>query len=250
MRAGTGDHQLTYAIGDAHGRLDLLQDIVERCQVDAAQRGCEEPLHVFLGDTIDRGPDSAGVIAFLRKYSVEHQVVALRGNHDQMMADAVLGRDDGTNWAINGMAPTARSYGHGDLLAQEIPADRKLAMIVEALRSDQQAVEDARWLASLPLIHQDDHRIYVHAGLRPGVPLAEQSIDDLLWIRGRFLRHRGSFGKLVVHGHTPTDDGKPEVRSNRVGLDTGACWTGVLTAAVFDRTQAQPVAFLQTRDQR
>ena len=204
---------------------------------------------MFLGDYVDRGPDSAGVIAFLRKYSVEHQVVAIRGNHDQMMADAALCVDDGMNWAYNGMAATARSYGHIDLLAREMPADEKLAMIIDALRRDPQVIDDARWLASLPLWHQDDHRIYVHAGLRPGVPLAEQEANDLLWIRGRFLRHQGSFGKLVVHGHTPTRDGKPEVRSNRTGLDTGACWTGVLTAAVFNREQAQPTAFLNTGEQ-
>lgn len=98
---------------------------------------------VFFSDYIDRGLDSAGVLAFLRKFSAEHRVVALVGNHDAMMINTVLGDDDGQNWAANGMASTATSYGYGALVEPPMPADEKRAKIVEALRSDRQVVGDA-----------------------------------------------------------------------------------------------------------
>ena len=241
---------LTYAVGDVHGRLDLLEQLVARCLADAGDRGCAAPSFVLLGDYVDRGPDSAGVIAFLQKLAVEHHVVALVGNHDAMMVESILGDDDGQDWAANGMTSTAISYGHGALVAEPMSADEKRARIVKALRSDRQVVDDALWLAGLPLVHQDEHRIFVHAGLRPGVALAEQRLFDLLWIREPFLRSRRSFGKLVVHGHTRTRDDQPEVRRNRVGLDTGAYASGVLTAAVFVDDEPEPTAFIRVSASR
>ncbi len=179
------------------------------------------------------------MLAFLRKFSTEHRVVALVGDHDAMMVEAILGDDDGLDWAANGMASTAISYNHGALVAQPMSADEKRIKIVEALRSDRQVIKDALWLAGLPLVHEDGHRIHVHAGLRLGVALNEQRVSDLLWIREPFLRSRRSFGKLVVHGHTPTGDNQPDVRSNLVGLDTGAYASGVLTAAIFKQSIAE-----------
>ena len=203
------------------------------------------PLFIFLGDYVDRGPDSAGVIASIRALGRTHQVVALRGNHDELMQTTVLGTDDGWDWANNGMASTARSYGYDALIEQKLSAFEKRALIVDALRSDERVRDDARWLAGLPLLYQDQHRIFVHAGLRPGVPLSDQTTADLLWIREPFLRHRGSFGKLVIHGHTPSLVGKPQVRANRIGLDTKAYDSGVLTAAAFDVENTKPISFLQ-----
>ena len=144
------------------------------------------------------------------------------------------------------MALTVISYGQGAMVAQSMSADEKRARIVEALRLDRKVIEDALWLAGLPLVHQDEHRIYLHAGLGPGVALAEQRVFDLLWIREPFLRSRRSFGKLVVHGHTPTGDDQPEVRSNRVGLDTCAYASGVLTGAVSDCRHVTAVTLLCT----
>ena len=244
MKANDGAG-LTYAVGDIHGRLDLLEQLVARCLTDAKDRGCTAPLFVFLGDYVDRGSDSAGVLAFLRKFSAENRVVALVGNHDAMLVETVLGDDDGLDWAANGMASTAISYGYGALVGQSMCTDKRRASIVEALRSDRQAVEDALWLAGLPLVHQDEHRIFVHAGLRPSVALTDQRLFDLLWIREPFLRSRRSFGKLVVHGHTPTRDDQPEVRSKRVGLDTGAYSSGVLTTAIFSPVKPLPIAILR-----
>ena len=237
---------LIYAIGDVHGRRDLLVQVVTRCLADASRRGCAAQMFVLLGDYVDRGPDSAGVIAFLRKFSGEHHIVALVGNHDAMMVEVILGYDNGQNWAANGMASTAISYGFGALVARSMPGDEKRARIVEALRADGRAVEDALWLASLPLYYEDEYRIFVHAGLRPGVALDEQRVLDLLWIREPFLRSRQSYGKLVVHGHTPVKTDQPEVRSNRVGLDTAAWKTEMLTAAVFEKGRPELVAYVQT----
>ncbi len=186
------------------------------------------------------------MLASLRKLATEHRIVALVGNRDAMMVEAVIGDDDGLDWAANGMASTAISYGHVALVAQPMSADEKRVRIVEALRSDRQVIRDALWLAGLPLVHEDGHRIYLHAGLRPGVALNEQRVFDPLWIREPFLQSSRSFGKLVVHGHTPTGDNQPDVRCNRVGLDTGAYTSGVLTAAIFKQGIAEPTAYLQT----
>jgi serine/threonine protein phosphatase 1 len=249
LSAADGE-RLIFAVGDVHGRLDLLMELAGACLRYANNQDRVEPVFVFLGDYVDRGPDSAGVIAFLRAFERDRQVVALRGNHERMMTDALLDGDDGLNWAANGLDSTAISYSYGSLVSLDMPADEKLTVLVEALRADPRVVDDARWMTNLPLVHEDQHRIYVHAGLRPGVSLAEQRAHDLTWIRGPFLRHHGSFGKLVVHGHTPTHDGKPEVHENRLNLDTGAYRTGILTAAVFNHREAGPTAFLQTGDRR
>ena len=212
----------TYAVGDLHGRLDLL-----RLAVDAiAARVGDAPFRVvFLGDYVDRGPESRGVIEFLMDLQKRWPVTCLKGNHEELMVQAVTqpGGDRLEHWLRNGGDATLRSYGvdpDGDL--EGVPR------------------EHVRWMSGLPRTTGDGHRIYVHAGVEPGVPIERQKEQTLLWIRERFLQARaGSFEAHVVHGHTPVwagkpDPSEPELLPHRTNLDTGAFATGVVAIAVFD----------------
>ncbi|HUO13205.1 MAG TPA: metallophosphoesterase family protein [Caulobacteraceae bacterium] len=212
----------TYAVGDVHGRLDLLELAFRSI---ATHAGARPHRVVMLGDYVDRGPDSAGVIEFLMRGEGRLDLVCLKGNHEDMMLGALTG-DGGARrtWLANGGVETLRSYGaspDGDL---------------------RRTVPEAhiRWFSYLPTSATDAHRIYVHAGLAPGVPLAEQDEESLMWIRGPFLRAPpGAFEAHVVHGHSPQWEGKPdpsqpELLPHRTNLDTGAWMTGVLSVGVFD----------------
>ena len=214
---------LTYAVGDVHGRLDLLELAFDRI---AAHAGAREHRVVMLGDYVDRGPESAGVIDFLIRRQAGGDVVCLKGNHEDMMLRALAG-DDGAlrSWLANGGLETLRAY--------RTLADADPGRSIPAAHLD--------WLSNLPLSATDAHRIYVHAGVEPGVPLPDQDEATLMWIRGPFLRAPvGAFEAHVVHGHTPLWDGKPdpaqpELLAHRTNLDTGAWFTGVLSVGVFDR---------------
>jgi serine/threonine protein phosphatase 1 len=222
----TGDGaptRFTYAVGDIHGRLDLLKSAVEAIVEHA--KG-ERFRMVFLGDYVDRGPDSRRVIELLMNLQRVGPVVCLKGNHEELMLKAVVERVEGTLpvWLENGGRATLRSYG----LEPDLEA------------SDRIPSEHVRWLSSLPLTTADPHRIYVHAGFAPGVALHRQKEHTCLWIRERFLQsHPGDFEAHVVHGHTPLWSGKPdpaepELLEHRTNLDTGAFATGVLSVGVFD----------------
>jgi serine/threonine protein phosphatase 1 len=213
---------VTYAVGDVHGRLDLLERAFDRIALHA---GARPHRVVMLGDYVDRGPDSAGVIAFLIRRQAQADVVCLKGNHEDMMLRAIAGEDGSLRaWLLNGGRETLRAYGarpDGDF-RRDIPAAH------------------VGWLTGLPLAATDPHRIYVHAGLAPDIPLSLQDEATLLWIRRPFLEApAGAFEAHVVHGHTPLWEGKPdpaepELLSQRTNLDTGAYFTGVLSVGVFD----------------
>jgi serine/threonine protein phosphatase 1 len=212
---------LIYAVGDIHGRLDLLLRATELIVEHAAGRSHRM---LFLGDYVDRGPDSRGVVEHLMA-AERAGAVCLRGNHEQMMVAAC--RDDGglavKRWLDNGGFPALRSYG--------------AARPTELNRIPTAHVD---WLARLPLLARDAHRIYVHAGLMPGQSLEKQREETLLWVRERFLRvGPEALPAHVVHGHTPEWAGKPapaepELRPHRTNLDTGAFFTDVLAVGVFD----------------
>jgi serine/threonine protein phosphatase 1 len=222
-------NQLTFAIGDIHGEMFLLHQLVKQCFAHAKAQETEAHF-VFLGDYVDRGPRSNEVIAFLRKLP---NATCLRGNHDHMMSEALIHkiRDSKYWWLNNGGLRTIESYAAPNYSPE---------MVMEYAS----ILADAHWLASLPVSFEDGHRFFCHAGIRPGVPLAEQSDDDLMWIREEFTACHAMHPKLIVHGHTPCLSG-PEVRPNRVGIDTGGCFkNGQLTAAVFDETQAEPINFI------
>ncbi len=231
--------ELLYAVGDIHGRPDLLDDLLRQIEDDAKTSQVGRKTLVFLGDYVDRGPDSCGVverlIAGLPQGFAAH---FLKGNHEAILLGFL---DDPATldlWLMNGGAATMASYG----------------VDIEGL--DRLSAPPARWrdafAASLPATHlqffQDlelslavGDYLFVHAGIRPGLPLDEQVEADLVWIRGPFLEWPEPFGKMVVHGHTP---GRvPVTRANRIGIDTGACFTHRLTAL---RLEGDRQVFLQT----
>ena len=232
-------HRLTYAVGDIHGRLDLLKTAVETIARHAGRR----PFRlIFLGDYVDRGPDSRRVIELLMKLQEIWSVVCLKGNHEDLMLKAVVERADGALqlWLDNGGEATLRSYG----------------MTPDPDSPDQIPSQHVRWLSSLPLTTADGHRIYVHAGLMPKVATHRQREETCLWIRERFLLGQpGDFEAHVVHGHSPLwagkpDPAEPELLEHRTNLDTGAFATGVLSVGVFDdETPGGPVEVLRIAGQ-
>jgi serine/threonine protein phosphatase 1 len=211
----------TYAIGDIHGRLDPLTAAMDHIHAHAAGRPHRI---IFLGDYIDRGPESRGVIEFLMAAERTGPITCLKGNHEALMLGALRRPDGGAlpRWLRNGGDATLRSYGTDAHDLSAVPQ------------------EHLNWLARLPFLIHDDHRIYVHAGVTPGIPLDRQDEDACLWIREPFLRAPpAAFDRHVVHGHTPTwagkpDPSEPELLPHRSNLDTGAYFTGVLTVGIFD----------------
>ena len=215
---------LICAVGDIHGSLSKLRTLIARCRQYADGRPMT---FVFLGDYIDRGPDSAGVVRCLMdlQSAAPDHVIALKGNHEAMALGVIDGAFRQHDWLVQGGAATLRSYG--------------------AERASELPRAHVEWLRSLPLCHDDSRRLFVHAGINPARPLDAQVEHDLLWIREPFLSDRRDFGRLIVHGHTPSETGAPDLRTNRLNLDTGAVFGGPLTAAVFGRSEVKPLAFLQ-----
>ena len=227
-----------YAIGDVHGRLDLLREIERQIERDAASAPGLRIVQVMLGDYIDRGPDSRGVIAHLMAERSGHELVTLRGNHEVFLLD--LDPQDVPNWCRYGGRETLASYGL-DLSDLDEAA---LAGCVPELIGRVRAVlppDHAAFLASTRLSWRCGDYLFVHAGIRPGVALAEQDPFDLVWIRRDFLDAEEDHGLVVVHGHTPTAE--PEIRCNRIGIDTKAYESGRLTCLVLE---GQSQRFLTT----
>ena len=225
----TDSGERIYAIGDIHGRYDLLRLLLDRVGEHAQGLPPAKSLHiVFLGDLIDRGPDSAKVVEFLHDLEQRtDQVIVLMGNHEEAMLKSLEG-DAGVlkRWLSVGGAETVASYG----LRLPDPRDdgrQYIRYLQSALPGPQM-----RWLRNLPLTAQSGDYFFCHAGIRPGVALARQSRDDLLWIRDDFIEHEDDHGAVIVHGHTiePT----VTLRANRIGIDTGAYCHGVLTALYLE----------------
>ena len=221
-----------YAIGDIHGHLGKLQAAHRRIEADRVQTGDQTAPVVHLGDLVDRGPDSRGVIEYLiRGIADGAPWIALKGNHDQIFADQ-LDPDQEPRMGLRswrsdtmGGGDTMRSYG------AEPPfwtgADRARRDLAEAVPAEHKV-----FLNELPLTHETPDLLLVHAGIRPGLALSEQLEEDLLWIRRDFLDDTRDHGRLVVHGHTPVRE--PMHCGNRVNLDSGAAFGRGLTAAVFE----------------
>lgn len=219
---------LTFAIGDVHGCFDQLEALLLACDKVRARRAAR---FVLIGDYVDRGPDTRKVIDLLmqRQRRSGAQFICLRGNHEQMLTGAAVEeRSDRSlmDWWANGGEQTLDSYGVND--PTSLPASH------------------LHWIKMLPLRFGDQRRLFVHAGIRPGIPITEQSETDMLWIREPFLSFAGSYGILVVHGHTPTKSRLPDLRQHRLNLDTGACFGGELTAAAFTDEEARPLFFINS----
>ena len=219
-----------YAIGDIHGRLDLLQMLVAAIEDEQRHLPPARPTVVFVGDYVDRGPDSHGVIEWLCQRPLpEFERVHLRGNHEEWFEEFLTDIRVGPSWLYCGGVATLASYGIDAGLGEDNPAR------LRALQVDLGAALPAHhraFLRGLEYHHEAGGYLFVHAGIRPGVPLAEQSPDDLIWIRDDFLYATADHGHVVVHGHTITNEA--QICPNRIGIDTGAFTTNVLTCLVLE----------------
>ena len=218
---------LLYAVGDIHGRLDLLRSLLKQIEADAAAHAdARHRALIFLGDYVDRGPDSRGVVADLTEGQRQgFDTHFLKGNHEAILLDFLQNPWHLEHWLINGGQATMESYGVDTraLAGRGAPPEAWRQAFAAALPQSH-----LRFFRNLKLSVAFGDYLFVHAGVRPGVPFAEQSETDLIWIRSPFLDHAGPFGKIVVHGHTP--EPLPVIRPNRIGIDTGAVFSDRLTA--------------------
>ena len=228
IRSGPRDYR-AYAVGDIHGRLDLLERLLGEIERDLKSRPVRKALIVFLGDLVDRGPHSAQVIEGLRNYRpAGARTVFLLGNHEEVLLRILDG--DATpvpSWLRFGGAQCLESYGVDPCTLTDVPADRAVQIVQAAIPHSHR-----EFLASFVDTCRFGDYLFVHAGIRPGVPVEQQQQSDLRWIRDPFLLDDSDHGMVVVHGHTIVDE--VEERPNRIGIDTGAYRTGVLTALVLE----------------
>lgn len=220
---------ITIAVGDVHGCYDKFTALLARCRDYANGR---RHRFVFLGDYIDRGPDSRRVIELLLELgaTADPPPIFLRGNHEQMLLDGAHDATAELQWFINGGDATLASYGVSS--AAELPPPH------------------LNFLKRTELSFDDGLRLFVHAGINPNRALGDQDPHDLLWIREPFLSSEIKFDRYVVHGHSPLRSGQPDVRPNRMNLDTAAVYGGPLTAAVFVDGSEGPIEFIRTSASR
>ena len=226
------ENKRCYVIGDIHGRLDLLDQLITKINRNAKEYG-GECLTVTLGDYIDRGPNSRGVLDRLLSNPFPGPYIALKGNHEALLETFLVDPASGSYWRKLGGLETLHSFG---IPARRLMVDQNYEQAAEQLQATLSPAQK-KFLASLKLSLTVGQYFLCHAGVRPGVSLAHQRPEDLLWIRDEFLDSRADFGKIVVHGHTPVDE--PESLPNRINIDTGAFATGRLTCVVLDGEHRQ-----------
>lgn len=211
---------MLFCIGDIHGHFDKLTKLIGHCNTYAEAQGERHAEFILLGDYVDRGPQSRQVIEFLA--AKPSNVRGICGNHEDLMIKALNGGEDLARWLANGGGDTLQSYGARQI--SEVPAAH------------------LECIATLPTFIDDGLRLFVHAGIDPDDPQARDR-QTLLWTR-KHPPEDQNVGRLIVHGHTPVRSGTPELKRNRVNLDTGAGWGRRLSAAAFRMTSALPEAFL------
>ena len=217
------DGRTIYVVGDIHGRLDLLQSLHRSIDADKRAAATTQTVEIYLGDYVDRGPQSSEVLSALVDRSKDTYAVFLRGNHDQLLLDFLEGQDVLDKWKVIGAVPTLLSYGlPARLLSGDTPEEQ-----VRDLFSQNLPPEHFEFLADTGSYCAVDAYLMVHAGIRPRVRLEDQETTDLFGIRTDFLDYEGDFGAIVVHGHTPVAE--PDFRPNRINIDTGAYATNRLT---------------------
>ncbi len=235
------DGTRVYAIGDVHGRADLLGRLLKKIADDVTDNSSKNPTKppkniaknvlITLGDLVDRGPNSRDVLELLqtglpKEIAKEFEIVMLRGNHEVMMMDFIRDRDDAYDWLGNGGMETLESY---DINPHDRDIDELIAEFKQKLPRSHLEL-----LKKMKLRHRIGDYMFVHAGIRPGVALKDQDKDDFVWIRHSFLDSKVDFGFVVVHGHSIRPE--PEIRPNRIGIDTGAWMSGRLCALVLEGT--------------
>jgi serine/threonine protein phosphatase 1 len=211
-----------YAIGDVHGCLDHLLAVHDAILRDLARRPVADWRIIHVGDYIDRGPDSAGALRVLARMARDPHVVCLRGNHDQYLIDFLADCEARSFdvWLFNGGETTLADFGL-EVGEPVLCGPRKRADLHRALTASL-SPEVVSFLDGLPLHARFGDYLFVHAGIRPGVPLVQQTPRDLMWIRDEFHASTADHGAVVVHGHTPVET--IEMRPNRIGIDTGAVY--------------------------
>ncbi len=214
-----------YAVGDIHGRLDLLEDLLGRIEADNRARRRARTSIIFLGDLIDRGPESAQVVERLRLYRPDFaKTIFIMGNHEEVLLRILAGESELIrDWLQFGGAECARSYGIDPAKLRGMRGPEAIQLLKRSIPREQ-----VQFLSSFVDTASFGNYLFVHAGIRPGVPLANQVPHDLRWIRMPFLSDESDHGRIVVHGHTISEE--VEVRANRIGVDTGAYHTGMLSA--------------------
>jgi serine/threonine protein phosphatase 1 len=218
-----------YAVGDIHGRLDLLDELIGKIEADIAGRPESRNFIIFLGDLVDRGPESAGVVERLRTYHPANaRTIFLGGNHEEVMLRLLAGEKKIlSSWLKFGGAECAQSYGLEPDSLRLLDEDAALQLLRAKIPA-----EHAAFLESFADTFRFGDYLFVHAGIRPGIGLEEQDRHDLRWIRDPFLSDANEHGFVVVHGHTIVD--RVEERPNRIAIDTGAYHSGVLTAVAIE----------------
>jgi serine/threonine protein phosphatase 1 len=231
------DNTCIYAIGDIHGRADLLNQLHGRILHDAEKYPKYHRLIIYLGDYIDRGPASKQVVDQLIHPLLSHfTAIHLRGNHENMLLDFLKNSQHADIWFMNGGLETLMSYNISLSLLNELNYEKLANALQQKMPSSH-----LNFFQSLKTHHIEGPYFFCHAGVNPNIPLLEQSEEDLTWIREPFLHSRKDFGKIIVHGHTVSQ--KPTLLPNQIGIDTGAVFTNQLTCVVL--TQNEPY-FLTT----
>jgi serine/threonine protein phosphatase 1 len=229
LTASTPADTRIYAVGDIHGRADLLIEIIARIDEDLQRRPVRHAIEVYLGDYIDRGPASKTVIDLLAVRLVKNRAVCLRGNHEALMEDFLRDPSNLRPWLQLGGLQTLASYGvHSRPRGTENEIDLYRRFWNAFPR------EHELFLQCLRYSFYCGDFLFVHAGIRPDIPIEQQDLDDLLWIRHEFLNSAKHHEKFVVHGHTPVPH--PDIRQNRINIDTGAWRTGTLTCIAIEGT--------------
>lgn len=236
---GVPEGMRIYAVGDIHGRDDLLAQLLTQVEADAAASPVSSNILIYLGDYVDRGLQSKQVLDRLtgaRPAGFEH--VFLKGNHEQALLQFLADPAFGKTWKYYGGLETLHSYGVKELTRTDDPA-----AFVQAREHLLEAMPESHrhFLETLEISREFGGYFFAHAGVRPGIALHRQIEEDLLWIRDEFVDSGASFGKVVIHGHTPNEE--VVIRPNRIGIDTGAYMTGVLTALVLEGGERR---FIQT----
>jgi serine/threonine protein phosphatase 1 len=224
-----------YAFGDIHGRSDLLRKMFAVIDADVAQNPVSRPIEVFLGDYIDRGPDSAHTVDLLLERSLYSETIFLKGNHEAYFLEVLRDPTKLEDWRQFGGLQTLMSYGIQPTLN---PDRAEQAELIRAL-TEVMPNDHLKFLQDLKPSFVCGDFFFVHAGVRPGIPLKEQQETDMLWIRNEFLDSNENFGKFIVHGHTPVHE--PDIRPNRINIDTGAYATGNLTLLKIQGSSMLPI---------